>query len=131
MPGSEEVCESFLEVSARLLGDIQGRSDRLGDQNRVGERGQLHEPYAIGVLLQQGSTKLERKPRFSNATCTGERYNVRAGEQPLHVRDLPFSSDETGELPGEVVGKDVKRLEERELGPGAQLGRDARVPSSP
>ena len=57
---AQEIHQRIADVVPGCFRHTQGRSHRLGHQGRVGQRSQLHQPGAVGVMLKHLSRYLQR-----------------------------------------------------------------------
>ena len=84
--------------------DAHARRDGLWHQVLIGEGGQVDEPHAIGILVTNQTSDLQREARLAHTAGTCERQQRDVGQQPLDFDDLLPPADECGELEGQVVG---------------------------
>jgi len=99
------------------LADVENRGHRLDDHLRIGDRAQLHEPDALGVLFQQAAANLQRQPGLPRAAWTQQRDHPRRSQSAFDLRHFPFATDEARLLQGRQVGdEDLQGLERREVG---------------
>jgi hypothetical protein len=101
---------------AGLLAHAQRRRRGLGHQRRVAEGGQLVQPDAVRVHLDQLAGHSEPESGLADPAAAGECQQARPAQQTPDLVDLALASDEAGELAGEIVGVLVERPEWRELG---------------
>jgi hypothetical protein len=98
------------------------RGHRLGDQGRIGDRGQLDPPDparpAFGGRGGVGGVGggLRGQPRLAAAARAGQRHQPRAGEQRPHGGELRVPAHEAGELDRQVVPHRVERAQRRGSG---------------
>ena len=85
---------------ARLVVHAQSEclGDRPGHQPCVGQRGQIDEPGAVGVVVEDVGGDLQRQARLPNASRTGDRHQAMPLQQALHFRDFVRPAEERGHL---------------------------------
>src|SRR5262245_64956328 len=92
----------------------QDLADDGGYQLRIMERGELGEPYAVGVAIENAAARLDREPGLADPARPSQRHQTMTAEPRLDVREIGFAPDQTGELLGKVVGRGTDRR--RQLG---------------
>jgi hypothetical protein len=93
------------------------RSNQLYDQARIGDRRQLDEPHAVGILAEHRARQLDGQTCFATAAGADKREHPALTETLLERFQLAFAPDEAGERGRQVVA--------RLTGAGAALGRPA------
>ncbi len=84
-------------------GQVQ-RADRLGgNQLAVGQRRQLHQPYAVFVGVSQLVRDGLRQPRLADTRGANDRYDAVLVEQRAHVREVCNPTVEWRQEFGQVV----------------------------
>jgi hypothetical protein len=96
--------------------DTQRASDRRGDEGRVADRFERHEPDAVGESIGRRGRELEREPCLARAARAGQRDEPGAAQQRQRLGELPFPAHEGRQLGGQVVRMGVERTKRRELG---------------
>ena len=97
---------SFERLGKRSPGgflDPEHRGHGLRHQPLVGERCELHEPHAIGVVDERDGRHLEGQAGLAGAARAGERHEPRGAQEPRDLFQLALASDETVERRGQVV----------------------------
>ena len=103
----------------------------VGHGGRISDRGELHEPHAVGELWRQVRGDVQRQPRLADATDARQRHQPMGVHQVGQFFDLGVTTDEAGCLGGEVARNGVDRLQRWEVRaqPGAHApGRSAAPP---
>ncbi len=80
-----------------LHGKPNGGTNLLGNEERIVERPQLHEPDTIGVAIAQLVACLNCDVRFAGPSRTGEGQQPISSKPVLRLRDLLLSSDQRGQ----------------------------------
>ena len=95
-PALQAAATDSLTALARLLGDAQHRGHRVGHCRRIGDRGQLENPYTVGKFIGQprrdlhASRVLPTPPTPVNVTSRCDSH------RRLDLGDLGFAADQTG-----------------------------------
>jgi hypothetical protein len=113
--GSKGIHQRFSDVAPGLFGHIQGGGDSLQDKSRIRDGRKFGKPHPIWVTLDHVGRRLECQSGFACSTGAGERDERGGAEQPFDLTDLPFASDKTGQLDGQVVRSGIQRFEGREV----------------
>ena len=120
-PGGQRGGQGGHNVLAGLLPYPQRGGDGVGDQTGFGQRGQLHDPGPVGVVLEQVGPGLERQPGLADPGRPGERDQpvvLQEARRRAHVRLPP---DQAVRLQGQVVGPAFERAQ------GGERFRQVRV----
>ncbi len=95
---SEVVSQRVRNRSIGLLTHAQGRRDHLRHQSRLGQGRQLHQPYAVCVILQHFSSHVQGESRLAATANPGKREQASSGEQAFDFHDNVVPPDETCQL---------------------------------
>jgi hypothetical protein len=57
-----------------LLGDAQHRRHCIGYRRRIGDRGQLEKPNAVGKFIGEPASYLHRQPGLADPADPGQRH---------------------------------------------------------
>src|SRR5262249_61009618 len=101
----------------------QDLADDGGYQWRIMERGELGEPYAVGVAVENAPARLDREPGLADPARPGQRHQTMTAQPRLDVREIGFAPDQTGELLGKIVGRRTDRRRHRRALVGAACRR--------
>ena len=99
---SEIVAERLDHGPRRLLLECKRLRHGLRHETRIRERGELHQPYAVGKRVDQPARHFDRQARLARTTGTGQRHQPIRRHQLLELRDLLFATDEARQLIGQV-----------------------------
>ena len=75
-----------------------------GDQLRVTDAGQLHEPRAVGKCSGDLTCHAQREPGLADSTHTGQRDETAVREHRTDLGDLGSTPHQAGDLRWEVAG---------------------------
>src|SRR5262245_63295913 len=87
----------------------QDLADDRGYQLRIIERGELGEPYAVRITVEEAPARIDREPGLADPARAGQRHQTMTAQPRLDVGEIGFASDQTGELLGKVVGRGAGR----------------------
>jgi hypothetical protein len=87
----------------------------------VRQRGQLHQPDSVGILLYQVRRHLKGQSGLSAATGSGQRQQVGVRQQSLHRGHRLLPPDEARQLHGQVVGERFQGAQGRKVGGKARV----------
>jgi hypothetical protein len=93
-------------------------ANRRSEEVGIGDRGQRHEPDAVGERLDQLGTDLQSEPCLSGAARSCQRHDADTLllDQRARRGDLCLATEERGRLGGKVVQMAIEALEGWELG---------------
>ena len=94
----------------------QRGGDGLHHQARVGQRGELHQPGAIGEAGQGLGRHLERQARLAGAARAGEGEQRRFAQQAVHFGDLALPADKVVSWTGRLCGAGAQRAQGWKVG---------------
>jgi hypothetical protein len=114
-PGPQRVGERGQQGPTPLLAHPDGGGHGLGHQPRVAQRGQLHQPGAVGVRGQRLGGRLQGQPGLAGAPHAGERHQPVGAQQGRHLPQFALAPHEAGQLQGQVVRPRVQRSQRGEL----------------
>src|SRR5262244_1433670 len=103
--------------------DAQDVADNGGYQLRIIERGELGEPYAVRITVEEAPPRLDREPGLADPARPGQRHQTMTAQPRLDVREIGFAPDQTGELLGKIVGRRTDRRRHRRALVGAACRR--------
>src|SRR5262245_42124088 len=103
--------------------DAQDIADDGGDQLRIIERGELREPYAVRISVEEAPPRLDCEPGLADPARPGQRHQAMTPQPRLDVREIGFASDQTRQLLGKVVGRATDSRGYRRASVGGRCGR--------
>jgi len=95
--------------------DLQGPCDLTGDERGVAQRGQLDDPDAIVMVIDELACGLEHQPGLAGATHADQGDEAIRAQQTLDVHDFPLPPDEGCDRERQVRGDSDDRAKRREL----------------
>ena len=102
--GLKAGCERVQCAGGRAQTDAQDIGDDGRYELRVIQRGELGEPHAVGVAIEQAAAGLDREPGLADPAGAGERYQTVIAQPRLDLREIGFAADQTGQLLGKIIG---------------------------
>ena len=110
--------EGLLRRPARFLLRFEDLRHCLRHKGGVGQRGEFHEPNAVGRMFQQIGGGLQSKARFAAAARPNQRDEPGILQKANDFRAFLFASNQGGELLRQVVGIGgvIQRFQRREIG---------------
>ena len=103
------------ELGAGALLDAQYLRDRTRHQQRVGDRAELHQPYAVRIGIKGVRGHLQREPSLANSADAHQRQEPASHQQVLDFGELALASDERRKLLRQVVGRCFERAQRRKF----------------
>src|SRR5260370_24999148 len=91
-------CQRFDRAARRIEAHPQYVADDGRYQLRIIERGQLGEPYAVRITVEDAAACLDREPALAGAARPGPRHQTMSSQARRDVREVRFASDQSGEL---------------------------------
>ena len=88
---------------AGLLVNTQDLRSDIGNQRRLFDGSEIHEPDAIGIFLQHISADLQRQTRLAEAAHAQQGQQAGTLEQFLDVGKLALAPDEGGDLLRKII----------------------------
>jgi hypothetical protein len=105
--------QGVLDGLPRRLRNAEHRCDDLGHEPRIRGGCKLDEPDAVGIVVDDAGSDLQRQPRFAEAAGSDERDQARSREQRLDLGRLALATDERRDLLGQVVRRRLQRSQRR------------------
>ncbi len=102
-------------ATALTAGQAQGLADRVGYQVAVSNRGQLHQPHSVPIVVEALCGGLDGQPGLARASHAGQGQQAVVVKPLHHVVQLGLAADERCQLDGQVVGVGIERLQRREV----------------
>ena len=85
-PSTADVLEKCLRHRApRFLLDAEYRRHRLRHETRIGERSELDEPHAIGEVVHDFGSNLQREARLADAAGAVQQYQPVLRQESRHL----------------------------------------------
>src|SRR5687768_10046447 len=114
---AQVVLENFERraMPLRVFTQLEDREQRLRDERRIGQRGELHEPDPAREQAQQLCSHLESQACLSRAAGACQRDQTLFCNQLLELVDLFLASNEGGQLRRQVMVEGLQRLERRKF----------------
>ena len=109
-PLPEVAAEGFARRPVGRFPDAEGDGDRRLQQDRVAERGEVHEPDAMRELVASRAGDREGEPGLAAAAGSGQRDDPARAEVGSDAIDLVLPADERRDLARKVRG-DLRRPE--------------------
>ena len=103
-----------LDRAARLLPHAERRGERRRGEHGIGERRQLDQPHAVGVVWTHGAATWSASRVLPLPPGPVRVSRCVAREEPRHLADLPLAPDEAGELARQVAGHRLERAQRGE-----------------
>jgi hypothetical protein len=82
---------------------------RIGHSRRIGDRGQLENPYTVRESIDQTRRYLSRKPRLADPAHPGQRHQPMISQLRLDLGDLGLAADQAGCRGPQVPGFPSRR----------------------
>jgi hypothetical protein len=83
---------------------------RVRQQIRPLELGQLDQPHTIRELAREPATRTQREPALADSTRAGQRDRTRDRQQALDLRKLATPTDETAQFTRQVARSPLLHL---------------------
>ena len=104
------------------LADAQGARHGLGDEGRVGQRGQLDQPHPARVPGQGPLRDLQGEARLAGAPGAGDRQQRRRLEAPRQLRERRAAPDEAARRARQVARPAAPRARPHRGHAGGSIG---------
>lgn len=102
----EMVEEDLALRAARVVGQFEGRGERVLDQLRLAHRGEVHPPDGVAAQVPRGQGGRSRgEAGLADSAGTGHGDQASRLESPRELREFVGPTDEAVELEGEVAGR--------------------------
>ena len=110
MLARERGCQPVRDATA-LFADPEGPRNGRGDEGGIGQGAQVNEPNTIGKFVEQIGGHLQRQPRLTDSTRTGDRQqaNVLPVQQVDNPRDLVLPPEKRGWLQRQIIRAGCQR----------------------
>ena len=96
----EELFERLNRWATRLFGHPEGRGHPLGNAIGIGQRGQLDEPNAVGIVGNKLPCNARGEARLTRASRAGEGDQSIGEDSLLELHDLAGPTNEARQLGG-------------------------------
>ena len=106
--------QRFGDRLSRGFSDPQHRRHGLRNQTRVRSGGELDQPYAVRVFVDDAGRDLQRKTRLAEAAGSDDGHQARARDQLRELDRLVGAPDERRHLLRQVVRRRLERSQRRE-----------------
>jgi hypothetical protein len=113
-PAAERLADRVDGRATRAITDMRGGCDCGTNAASVGDRGELDEPDAIGVLLEEIGSEVEGETGLATAAWSGQRQQPGRLKALNCIGDLALPSDELRRVRRQVVRGRVKNPERSE-----------------
>ncbi len=120
-------CQRFDRATRSIEAHAQDVADDGRYQLRIIERGQLGEPYAVRITVEDVAACLDREPGLADAARPGQRHQTMSTQARRDVREVRFASDQSGELLRKIVGRGTRGHCRGSVGGGCRRGREHRA----
>ena len=92
------------DALAGLLSDSQHRCHRIRYRSRVGDRGQLENPYPVDEFVGQLRGDIQREPGLTNSTDADQRHQPMRTHRGLDLGDLGIAAYQVRDRRTQVAG---------------------------
>ena len=106
---AEAVDERLERVAPGLKLDRHGAGDGGRDLAPIGHGREFDQPDSVLELVQRLLGDLDGQPRLADSAGSGQRHQLRFGEQPFEDLQFLFAPNQARQALGQVVGLDVVR----------------------
>ena len=113
----DRFCQRFQNGVSGLFLDSQNGCDGLRDHPGIGDRRELDQPNAVGVIVQHVGGRLQGQPRLAQAARAKQRHQPPFLQRAPDFGQLALTTDERGHLLRQVVRRRGERTQRREILP--------------